>query len=64
MALLRQVDALTDNIVATVLDIGNKPTLSPTRREGSPDCDAVANSHRVRAADTFYTKFTLYLTIK
>ena len=64
MALLRQVDALTDNIVATVLDIGNKPTLSASQREGSPDCDAVANSHRVRAADTFYTKFTLYLTIK
>ena len=56
VALLREVDGLTNDVVATILDFRN-PILVVHR-------DAVAYGHRIRRADSLDAEIALYLTIK
>ncbi len=56
MTLLGEVDALADNVVATVLDFRYPATVAHT--------DAVAYCHRIGRAYSLDAEIALHLTIK
>ena len=58
MTLLRQVDALADDVVAAVVDVDNPPTLL------SLDRHTVADSHGVGAPYAFDAEVALNLAVK
>ena len=72
MALLRQVDALADDVVAAVVDVDNPSSLLsplstllfPLSSLLSLDSHAVADSHGVGAPYAFDTEVALNLTVK
>ena len=65
MALLRQVDALADDVVAAVVDVDNPSSfLSPLSTLLSLDRNAVADSHGVGTPYAFDTEVALNLTVK
>ena len=65
MTLLRQVDALADDVVAAIVDIGNPadPLLTSPRR-GRGKRYTVANRHGIGTPDAFYPEVSLHLTVK
>ena len=56
MALLREVDGLTDDVVLTILNFRNPVAFTHS--------DTVAHSHRISRADSLDAEIALYLTIK
>ena len=63
MALLGEVDALADNVVAAILNLGDEGSPFPVLPRGGGDADPVAYGHRIRAPYATQTEITLDLTI-
>ena len=56
VALFREVDALADDVVATIGNLGNPPFIV--------DGDTVPDGNRISRADSLDAEIALYLTIK
>ena len=64
MALLGEVDAFADDVVLPVLNLRNKTSPTPARREWSLDGHAVTYGYRVSATNASQPKISFDFTIK
>ena len=64
VALLREVRSATDDVVAAVMDFGNKRTALGSPLSGRGYFDPVANGHRVGTTNTAKAKVPFHLTRK
>ena len=64
MTLLGEVNAFADDVVLTVLNLRNKTSPTPARREWSLDGHAVTHGYRISAANAPQTEISLDFTIK